>query len=101
MFCLILILVSGASIVKSPQVKSPEVSLQNYDKSCQVILQSGKSKGNGEYSIDPENTGRPIKVYCDMTTAGGNSGTPEPPLEHPPIILKIKSKKYILKYIRK
>ena len=27
---------------------------------------------NGEYWIDPEGNGNPMKVYCDMTTHGGN-----------------------------
>ena len=26
---------------------------------------------NGEYWIDPEGNGNPMKVYCDMTTHGG------------------------------
>ena len=39
--------------------------------SCKDIRESGDSKGDGEYWIDPEKTGNPIKVYCDMTTDGG------------------------------
>jgi len=35
------------------------------------IRDSGDSKGDGEYWIDPENNGNPLKVYCDMTTDGG------------------------------
>ena len=27
--------------------------------------------GDGEYWIDPEGNGKSLKVYCDMTTAGG------------------------------
>ena len=39
--------------------------------SCKDILDSGDSKGDGEYWIDPEKGGNPLKVYCDMTTDGG------------------------------
>ncbi|KAL9957011.1 hypothetical protein ACROYT_G038588 [Oculina patagonica] len=39
--------------------------------SCYNIRQSGVSVGNGEYWIDPEQNGNPLKVYCDMTTDGG------------------------------
>ena len=39
--------------------------------SCKDIRDSGDSKGDGEYWIDPEKTGNPIKVYCDMTTDRG------------------------------
>ena len=39
--------------------------------SCKDIGESGDSKGDGEYWIDPEKTGNPFKVYCDMTTDGG------------------------------
>ncbi|KAL9957009.1 hypothetical protein ACROYT_G038586 [Oculina patagonica] len=39
--------------------------------SCKDILDSGDSKGDGEYWIDPEKNGNPFKVYCDMTTDGG------------------------------
>lgn len=35
------------------------------------IRDSGDSKGDGEYWIDAENNGHPLKVYCDMTTDGG------------------------------
>ena len=40
-------------------------------RSCKDILDSGQSKGDGEYWIDPEENGNPLKVYCDMTTDGG------------------------------
>ena len=40
-------------------------------KSCKDILDSGYSRGDGEYWIDPENNGNPLSVYCDMTTDGG------------------------------
>ncbi|KAL9956969.1 hypothetical protein ACROYT_G038540 [Oculina patagonica] len=39
--------------------------------SCKHILESGSSAGDGEYWIDPELSGNPLKVYCDMTTDGG------------------------------
>ena len=39
--------------------------------SCKVIRDSGDSKGDGEYWIDPEKNGKPVKVFCDMTTDGG------------------------------
>ena len=38
--------------------------------SCK-IRDSGDSKGDGRYWIDPENSGNPLNVYCDMTTDGG------------------------------
>ncbi|KAL9956994.1 hypothetical protein ACROYT_G038568 [Oculina patagonica] len=34
-------------------------------------MDSGHSRGDGEYWIAPEGNGNPISVYCDMTTAGG------------------------------
>ena len=39
--------------------------------SCKEILDSGHSKGDGEYWIDPEKSGNPLKVYCDMLRSGG------------------------------
>ena len=39
--------------------------------SCKHIQASGYSKGDGEYWIDPEKNGNPLRVYCDMTTDGG------------------------------
>jgi len=39
--------------------------------SCKDIRDSEDSKGDGEYWIDPERSGNPLKVYCDMTTDGG------------------------------
>ena len=39
--------------------------------SCKEILRSGHSKGDGEYWIDPEKSGNPLKVYCDMSRYGG------------------------------
>lgn len=40
-------------------------------QSCKHIREIGRSKGNGEYWIDLERNGNPLKVYCDMTTDGG------------------------------
>ncbi|KAL9956993.1 hypothetical protein ACROYT_G038567 [Oculina patagonica] len=34
-------------------------------------MDSGHSRGDGEYWIDPEGNGNPLLVYCDMTTDGG------------------------------
>ena len=39
--------------------------------SCKEILDSGHSRGDGEYWIDPEKSGNPLKVYCDMSRYGG------------------------------
>ena len=39
--------------------------------SCKDIYDSGDARGDGEYWIDPEKTGNPLKVFCDMTRAGG------------------------------
>ena len=39
--------------------------------SSKDIWNSGDSRGDGEYWIDPERNGNPLKVYCDMTTYGG------------------------------
>jgi len=41
--------------------------------SCKAILDSGMSKGDGIYRIDPDGIGKdqPYDVYCDMTTDGG------------------------------
>ena len=43
----------------------------NPGKSCKHILEANDSKGDGEYWIDPEGKGNPVKVYCDMKTDGG------------------------------
>ena len=40
-------------------------------RSCKDIRGSLDSIGDGEYWIDPENSCKPIKVFCDMTTEGG------------------------------
>ena len=39
--------------------------------SCKEIQDSGFFQKDGEYWIDPEKNGKPLKVYCDMTTDGG------------------------------
>ena len=39
--------------------------------SCKDIRDSGNSRGDGEYWIDPEKTGNPLRVFCDMTTDEG------------------------------
>lgn len=43
--------------------------------SCKHIRDSGSSRGDGEYWIDPEKNGNPLKVYCDMTNAEGKRWT--------------------------
>lgn len=40
--------------------------------SCKDIRDSGDSKEDGEYWIDPEKNGNPLKVFWDMTTDGGD-----------------------------
>lgn len=42
--------------------------------SCQAILDSGQSTGDGMYMIDPDGPSGPVapfEAYCDMTTQGG------------------------------
>lgn len=39
--------------------------------SCKHIRDFEDSCGDGEYWIDPEKNGNPLKVFCDMTTDGG------------------------------
>ena len=39
--------------------------------SCRDIYDSGDARGDGEYWIDPEKNGNPLKVFCDMSRAGG------------------------------
>ena len=55
---------------------SSDVDKQGWDSahpafSCKKILDSGHSKGDGEYWIDPEKSGSHMKVYCDMSGYGG------------------------------
>ena len=40
-------------------------------RSCKDIRQSEDSVGDGEFWIDPDASGNPLKVYCDMTTDKG------------------------------
>ena len=42
--------------------------------SCKDIRDSLDSIGDGEYWIDPKNSCKPVKVFCDMTTEGGKLG---------------------------
>ncbi|KAL9957129.1 hypothetical protein ACROYT_G038731 [Oculina patagonica] len=58
---------------KGKQCEKPTGSLYSHQPadSCKDIRDSGDSKGDGEYWIDPEKSGNPIKVFCDMTTDGG------------------------------
>ena len=39
--------------------------------SCKDIRDSDFSKGDGKYWINPGWSGDPLKIYCDMTTDGG------------------------------
>ncbi len=39
--------------------------------SCNEILHSGGSVGDGVYTIDANGNSEPFEVYCDMTTEGG------------------------------
>ena len=57
--------------------------------SCKDIRDSGFFKKDGEYWIDPEKNGKPLKVYCDMTIDGGKNT-----LEN-----KRKSMKLLLRYV--
>ena len=41
--------------------------------SCKHIRELRVSLEDGEYWIDPEKNGNPLKVFCDMTTDGGKS----------------------------
>ena len=34
-------------------------------------MERGATTGDGEYWIDPQKNGDPLKVFCDMTTDGG------------------------------
>ncbi|XP_044185058.1 uncharacterized protein LOC122946948 isoform X2 [Acropora millepora] len=43
----------------------------NPGDSCKHIRDAEDSSADGEYWIDPEKNGNPLKVFCDMTTDGG------------------------------
>ena len=51
--------------------KRNEQSEKGPANSCKDIRDSGNSRGDGEYWIDPEKTGNPLRVFCDMTTDEG------------------------------
>ena len=54
------------------QVPVPKGWYSSYPgHSCKDIYDSGDARGDGEYWIDPEKNGNPLKVFCDMTRAGG------------------------------
>ncbi len=55
------------------QVGSKVDSVTSEPFSCLNILNSGKSHGDGIYTINPAGviSSNPFQVYCDMTTAGG------------------------------
>ena len=53
-------------------IKMNFIALETQSKiSCKDIRDSGFSKGDGEYWINPGWSGDTLKVYCDMTTDGG------------------------------
>lgn len=47
------------------------LNANNPAHSCKEIRDQGILKKDGKYWIDPEKNGKPLKVYCDMTTDGG------------------------------
>jgi len=63
---------SLSDVIYSLQLLSANIE-QRPLTSCLAILKNGKSKGDGYYYIDVDETGdkEPIEVYCDMTTDGG------------------------------
>ena len=61
---------------------SPDVDKRGWNSahpafSCKEILDSGHSKGDGEYWIDPEKSGNPLRVYFDMARYGGKCQQPD------------------------
>lgn len=40
-------------------------------QSCKDIRDMDVSRNDGEYWIDPAKSGKPLNVFCDMTTDGG------------------------------
>ncbi|KAL9956968.1 hypothetical protein ACROYT_G038538 [Oculina patagonica] len=65
---------SPQSLIQSAESTYYEIGLGWYSshpaRSCKHIRDTENSKGDGEYWIDPENDGNPLKVFCDMTTDG-------------------------------
>ncbi|XP_068762294.1 uncharacterized protein [Montipora capricornis] len=61
---------------KGKKCLTPKLGRYSYlpAHSCKHIRDSGDSRGGGEYWIDPEKTGKPMKVFCDMTTNEANLG---------------------------
>ena len=54
------------------QVPVPKGWYSSYPgHSCKDVYDSVDARGDGEYWIDPEKNGNPLKVFCDMTRAGG------------------------------
>ncbi|XP_068690044.1 uncharacterized protein [Montipora foliosa] len=81
-----------ASTPKSWHQKTKRGANSNHPAfSCTDILDAGDSEGDGYYWIDPEKSGNPLKVFCDMTTYGGGwllisnivSQTTSPPFKVP------------------
>ncbi|MDD5769728.1 MAG: fibrinogen-like YCDxxxxGGGW domain-containing protein, partial [Candidatus Gracilibacteria bacterium] len=67
------LLLSSGSLTASGNIiyQSLNAILSNItSRNCNDILLTGKSTGNGVYTINPTGTGI-LQVYCDMTTEGG------------------------------
>lgn len=47
------------------------LKVQPMPHSCLAILNTNPQAVSGVYTIQPQGSGSPIPVYCDMTTAGG------------------------------
>jgi hypothetical protein len=47
------------------------VILTSPGRSCRDILNKGLSRGDGKYLINPDGSGKAIKVHCDMSSFGG------------------------------
>ncbi|XP_068761421.1 uncharacterized protein [Montipora capricornis] len=57
--------------ITSGKVLDSLISEKLLKAGIQDILKSRDSVGDGEYWINPEGNGNSMKVYCDMTIAGG------------------------------
>ncbi|XP_071952057.1 uncharacterized protein [Antedon mediterranea] len=44
---------------------------EKHARDCTDILERDSQAQSGEYTIDPHDGGKPIRVYCDMVTDGG------------------------------